>query len=269
MGKVSDEAKRHYADKLKQFKADVEQMKLKEAALVAKAREGSGDASMLKLAQVETALDLASYYGLMNALSVSLLDIKNEGYLNDARKTLYKAVILLEELVSKLVDAPYSEYESQLAAIEAYGDTRRYDLARKLGFAIDSTEEAFGDNTKWRWGFVELEARFATVAKNLINFKTLMGKLDPRHESYGPVSAHLALCKRLLQQAADRYREKYELSTLRFEDMKAAIEYLSALRRVHVMLSESDEADVVKKKVDVWKNKMEQDLRKADEAAKK
>lgn len=269
MAKVSEEAKGQYGDKLKQFKAHVETVKQKELAVLAGIRDGSGDIGMLKVSQVDTALDLASYYQVMNSLSVSLLDIRNEGHLNDARKVIYKAIILLEGIVSNYVDAPFSEYEERLASLDAFGDAQRYALVRKLGFAIDSVEEAFGDNTKWRWGFVEIEARYATVVKNLVNFRTLTTKLDPRHASYVVASAHVELCKRLLQQAADRYREKYELSTLRFEDMKLAIEYLSALRRVHIMLGESDLADIVRKKVDVWKNKMEQDQRKAEEAPKK
>jgi hypothetical protein len=269
MAKVSEEAKGQYSDKLKEFKAHVETIKTKELAVLAAIRAGSGDVGLLKVSQVDTALNLASYYHVMNSLSVSLLEIRNEGHLNDARKIVYKAIILLEGIVSNLIDAPFSEYEERLAALDAYDDAKRYALVRKLGFAIESIEEAFGDNTKWRWGFVEIEARFATVVKNLVNFRTLNAKLDPRHASYPVVSAHVSLSKRLLQQAADRYREKYELSTLRFEDMKLAIEYLSALRRVHIMLGESDEADVVKKKIEVWKNKMEQDQRKAEETPKK
>jgi hypothetical protein len=269
MAKVSEEAKGHYAEKLKRFKGHVESIKQKEAAVVVGIREGSGDIGMLKVSQVETVLELASYYSVMNLLSVSLLDMRNDALLNEARKVIYKAIILLESVVSSHVDAPFSEYEERLAALDAFGDAERYALVRKLGFAIDSVEAAFGDNSKWRWGFVEIEARFATIVKNLINFRTLAARLDPRHASYKVVASHVDLCRRLLQQAADRYREKYELSTLRFEDMKLAIEYLSALRRVHIMLGESDEADIVKKKVEVWKNKMEQDQRKAEENAKK
>ena len=44
--------------------------------------------------------------------------------------------------------------------------------------------------------------------------------------------AHLALVKELLQVAADRYREKYELSTQRIDDIKIGINYLSAVRRL-------------------------------------
>ncbi len=63
--------------------------------------------------------------------------------------------------------------------------------------------------------------------------------MDPRVEGYSSRMAHLSLARELLQQAADRYREKYELSTLRIDDIKAAINFLSAVRRLHIVLGET------------------------------
>jgi len=134
-----------------------------------------------------------------------------------------------------------------------------------MGFTIDSLEEGYGDNSKWKWSFVELEGRFAAVGKNMLNLRTFIAGMDPRSEGYSARIAHLALSRELLQQAADRYREKYELSTQRIDDIKAAINFLSAVRRLHIVLGESDQADVVKKKADIWRTKMENDLKKAEE----
>jgi hypothetical protein len=66
-----------------------------------------------------------------------------------------------------------------------------------------------------------------------------------------------------LQRSADRYREKYELSTLRIDDFKLAISFLAALRRIHILVGETENADQIKKKMDVWKTKMETDERNA------
>ena len=134
-------------------------------------------------------------------------------------------------------------------------------MVRKLGFTIQSVEDEFGENSKWRWSFVELEGRFATVAKNLINMKTVLAGLDPRVEGYQARVAHLDLVKYLLQRAADRYREKYEISTLRVDDFKQGIAFLQALRRIHTLLGENQNAEVVKRKIDVWRSKMETDER--------
>lgn len=269
MAKVSEEAKSLYAEKLKQFKSQVEVIKKKETQILAQIRASPADKGLLGLKQVDTNLDLVSYYSLMNSLSVTLLEIRNEKYLDDARRTLGNTIVLLEGIVSSYIDAPFQDYEEKIFAIEACGDQSRYDLARKLGFSIDTIEDAYGEGNKWRWNFVTYGARHATVVKNLLNFRTLMAKLDPRHPSYQPVTAHLELCKRLLQLAADRLREKYELSTHAFSDIKLGIEHLSALRRVYVMLGEGEHAESVKKRMEVWKTKMETDQRKAEEAEKK
>ena len=70
---------------------------------------------------------------------------------------------------------------------------------------------------------------------------------------------HLDLVQDLLTKAGDRYREKYELSTLRIDDFKHAIAFLAALRRIHILLGDADKAEEIKKKMDVWKSKMETD----------
>ena len=107
MGKISGEAKKSYFNKIAEFKAAIEGIQKQEKETLAK--EG-GDSVMNKLVLADGVLNLVSYYVLMNALSVSLLGVKNEAYLNDARKGCYKAIIYLEDVVSNQIDAPFSEY---------------------------------------------------------------------------------------------------------------------------------------------------------------
>jgi hypothetical protein len=74
---------------------------------------------------------------------------------------------------------------------------------------------------------VELEGRFATVTKNLLNMKTLIaGSIrESTAIRHGPPSqprqGHAPEDCRPLS-------EKYELSTLRIDDFKLAITYLSS-----------------------------------------
>ena len=205
----------------------------------------------------------------MNALSVELLGVKNEAFLNDARKTCYKCLIVLEEVVTNYIDAPFSDYDANLKDIEKLEDEKRWELVCKVGFSIQSVVDDFGENSKWKWSFVELEARFATITKNILNMKTVISGMDPRVPGYEARFKHLALTKKLLQQAADKYRQKYELSTLRIDDFKIAINYFSALRRLHTVLGENSEAEIVKKKIDIWKAKMEADHRSLESQGKK
>jgi hypothetical protein len=72
-----------------------------------------------------------------------------------------------------------------------------------------------------------------------------------------------------LTQAADRYREKYELSTGQMQDFKLGINFLGALRRIHIVLAESEDAETIKKKYAIWKTKLETDIKKQEEAKKR
>jgi hypothetical protein len=269
MKKPSDEARRRYTEYIQGYKNGIEAALNKEKTVKEVIARTPSGASYQKLTMADENLNIVATYLLMSSLSLSFLGVKNEAFLNEARKCIYKAIIYLEEIVSAYVDAPFSDYEQGLESIASYSDENRYNLVRKMGFTIDSLEEGYGDNSKWKWSFVELEGRFAAVAKNMLNLRTLIAGMDPRVEGYSARIAHLAMARELLQQAADRYREKYELSTLRIDDIKAAINYLSAVRRLHIVLGESDHADVVKKKSDIWRSKMENDLKKAEEKPKR
>ena len=262
MAKVSDKARRQYLDKIKRYKKTIGEIIEEESKTAAGFGKEDLEHNMDRLNLSSRNLSLVAHYSLLNSLSVALLGVKNEAFLNDARKALYKAIIYLEQAVSAYIDVPFSEYEDRLDAIEGFDDESRYTLLTKLGFAIDTVEAGFGQNSKWKWSFVELKGRFATVAKNLINFKTLFARLDPRIRGYEARVAHITLAKDYLQRAADGYRQKYELSTLRSDDIQTGINYLAALRRVHIMLGESEEADVAKRKIEIWRNKMETDIKK-------
>ena len=275
MEKARVEAKNRYADRIREFKHQVEGIRKQAEKLEGTIRErtsGGEDAeelgriNHLRLELASNYLNLVSYYILMNSLSLALLGMKNEAYLNEARKACYKSIISLEEIVTPYIDVPYSEYGERLKTIQDYSDQQRYELIKKLGYSIDSVIEDFGQNSKWKWSFVELQGRYATIIKNLINMKSFVAKLDPRIEGYAERVGHMNLSKRLLQQAADRYREKYELLTLRLDDIKQAIRFLAALRRLHLLLGESEESEIVKKKIEIWKAKMETDQKKQEDA---
>jgi hypothetical protein len=212
---------------------------------------------------------MAASYIILSGISLSMLKVRNEEALNDSRKSLYKAVIYLEEVVSPFIDAPFSDYEERLAEIETVDAQKRYVLIRKMGLVLQLLENAYGDNTKWRWAFVELEGRFAVVVKNIMNLKTAVVNTDPSSPDYEPTMYHLRMIKKLLLQAADSYREKYELSTNRTDDFKMGINFLNSLRRIHSLLGERESAETLKKKSDIWSAKLEVDTKKKEESALK
>jgi len=289
MEKISSEARKRYTERIKEYKELVDEITNKNKELeerIAKTSKSQGltsgqyrgdqftdlealeEVNSIRFELADQYLNIVSYYNLMSALSLSLLGIKNESFLNDGRKSCYKSIIYMEEIVSPYIDAAFSDYQQGVESLKRFGDRNKYRLLCKLGFAIDSIIEGFGAGSKWKWSFVELQGRYAVIAKNLLNLKSFIMQLDPRVEGYSERLAHMQLVKKILQQSADRYREKYELSTMRLDDIKKAILFLAAMKRLHTLLGEVEEAEIVKKKMEIWKTKMEDDQKKQEMAQK-
>jgi len=266
MAKITNEDRYQYSEKVKPYKAMIQSLLKIEDNVLQSIKKDSRGAALKRLTLVEEMLYLVANYMIINGISQSMLKLRSEEALNDGRKSLYKAVIYFEEVVSPYVDAPFSDYEERLAEIDTIDARKRYYIIRKTGLALQLLENAYGDNTKWKWSFVELEGRYAAVAKNIMNLKTAVVNTDPSSPDYEPTMYHLRLIKKLLMQAADRYREKYELSTNRIDDFKMGINFLNALRRIHALLGERSEAETLKKKAEIWSSKLETDHKKHEEA---
>ncbi|MCL2410866.1 MAG: hypothetical protein FWC97_04410 [Treponema sp.] len=269
MAKVSDNDRHMYHEKSKAFNAAIKTLLKDEKELLEIIKQDPPDAAIKKLVLVDMMLNLASTHIAISGVSAAVLKIKNEEALNDARKSIYKAVIYLEEVVGNDIDIAFSEYDDKIAVIQNYDQNRRYNLIRKMGFTIDLLQLTYGDNSKWRWTFVELEGRFAAIAKNIMDLKSAVVNAHPDSLYYESTVYHLRFIKDLLARAASRYRDKYELSTQQMSDFKKGILFLSALRRLHVTFSEKDEAVEIKKKLNIWSTKLETDLKKQEELKKK
>ncbi|MDR2784323.1 MAG: hypothetical protein LBB83_00240 [Treponema sp.] len=188
--------------------------------------------------------------------------------LNKARRALFKSVTYIEDIVSSSVDVPFSDYEDKFAMLSGVSGEKRYFVIRKMGLAFDLLKNILGDSSKWKWLFVVLEGRLAAAAKNMLDMKNMIANLDPRAEERTVTVFHLRRVKKLLAQAAERYREKYELSSRNTEDFQQAINFLNALKRLHILLNERSDVEAIKKTVEVWNNKMKDDLRKRKENTK-
>jgi len=269
MAKISSEDRHQYLERIKPYKATIQALLKREKTVLQVIKRDSQGAAFKRLILANEMIFLASNYIVLGGVSQAMLKLRNEEALNDGRKSLYKAVIYLEEVVSPLVDAPFSEYEERLTEIASVDAQKRYNLIRKMGLALHLLKDAYGDNTKWKWAFVELEGRYAAVAKNIMNLKTAVVNTDPSSPDYEPTMYHLRLMKKLLLQAADRYREKYELSTNRIDDFKMGIHFLNSLKRIHILLGERSDAETLKRKADIWASKLEVDMKKQEEAALK
>jgi len=250
------------------YRTTVETLLKEEQDVLATIQGDTDDAALKYIGLADSMLNLASHYIVMDGVAQALINQRNGEALNDARKTLYKSVIYLEKIVSNHIDAPYSDYSEKLDKIETVNPAVRFLLVRKMGLAIELLINAYGDNTKWKWAFVELEGRYAAVAKNLLNLRDIIVNSNFDSPHYEPTIRHLALAKHLLSQTADRYREKYELSANHIDDFQMAINFLSALRRLAIVTGDQVEAVNVKKKLDIWNVKLATDMEKQEKLEK-
>lgn len=222
------------------------------------------DSIVNKIKTASHYIDLVSVYCAMTDLSLSLLGYKNESYLEAGRKSLYKAIIILEGVGSNVIDLPLGENYEILKPLEVLKDEDRLKLARKIGYTISLLQDKYGESSKWKWSFVEIEGRYAVVAKNLFDFRSYQEKNNPDIEGFNERFDYLFLIKELLTKASNRYREKYELTHHSPEDMKKALDSLRALKRIHILFNENIEVQNVSKRIDLWSQKLEADMKEKE-----
>lgn len=260
MAKITGETRELFKKESEQYEKLIKAELDKEKEMLTVMKKDSVGIEYKKMILAEEMIYIATLYNAINTASVRILDVKNNDALNDGRKILYKALIYLEDVVSNIINATQEDVAERLEAISNTPLEKRYFLVRKLGLAIQMIVDAFGDNSKWKWSFVELEGRFAVVAKNLYDFKNyIKAYFDPSNPDNENSILYIRLIKMLLDKSANAYRDKYELSSRRLDDMKAGINFLFALRRVSVALGESEVAEELKKKAGTWKEKMDAD----------
>ena len=119
----------------------------------------------------------------------------------------------VEKVVTNYLDVPFADYAEQLNKIADISDVYRLNLIKQIGYCIDLVKESFGENTKWRWSFVEVEARMAVIAKNSFDLRRFQKLDDPRESGFQDRREHLHIIQKLLLRSSNSYREKFELST--------------------------------------------------------
>lgn len=260
MADITQERRVEFKEASDIYKKRADEALAMEKSALAEMRKDPASASLKKLSLCETMIYVSTLYMAQNSLSLKILDVKSQDALNDARKALYKAIIYLEEVATNFIDTPYADLEKYWNAIAQKSAADRYYLIRKTGLAIQLLKDALGENSKWKWSFVELEGRFAAVAKNLMDMKAgAKSFFDPMSDDHEVMAKYVRMMNRLLDEAATAYRDRYELSTRRLDDMRSAIRFLLARRRLCIATGDSDSAEEIKKKAVVWKEKMDKD----------
>ncbi len=266
---ISKAEKAAYNDYIIQFKRDIDEANrhIKEAEQIKK--------KMPRIApykDVEIVLEHLKTIMLhisQNDASVEMLQIKKESSLNDARKTFYKALQLMENIVGADIDRSLADNSEHLAKIDRINPLQVLRIIQRFSTILSILIDRMGTGSKWKWSFVDLFARVAVMSRNLINFSDIQKYRDPRTEFYQERQQLLAVCKNNLKDAALQYRTKYEQSTKATGDIQKSIELLTALRKIHALFGEADEAKKIKTTIDAMRQKIEEREKEEEQKKKK
>jgi len=270
VAKISLENKKKYNESIKGYKVHIEELeqsiKLLEKDILEKSEEFN---NYRKFIIANQNLKIINLLCEMSESSIALMGIKNETYLNKARKKIYEVLIKIEEIISHQIDIPLTENEEALLSVEKINPKRKLLFLDKIKQSIRTVIDGFGENSKWKWSFVEMEGRYAIITKNIINYKECQANNDPRKPFYSELNRLIERAKDELQYASKRYREKYELTTRETEDIKKSILLLRALRRIHIMFSNPEAATHTKRTIELYTKQMEDGIKQKEMQAKK
>ena len=127
MGKISQQAKNNYSEYTKKYKTIIEEIIVREKSLDTAIKSGKEiqNIELTKIEMADTVLNMASYYVLLNELSTTLLGIKNDNFLNEARKACYRAIIYIESVVTDMIDIPLSELAESQVQLSGLDDRKK------------------------------------------------------------------------------------------------------------------------------------------------
>jgi hypothetical protein len=210
-------------------------------------------------------LKITNYYFKMNDLSVEMLGIKNNKFLDTVRSDLSKMLAIMFETVGKDLDRSLKENDDYLEKISRINPKQIFDLLKELNKAMNGLKTRYGEDSKWKWSFVELQAKLAVIIKNITPFSDIAKFRDPRVEFFYERRDLMQFCKDSLTEAAKQYRAKYEMAGKARDDIKKSIEYLSALRKIHILFKEEAEAEKLKTTIDAAKLALESEDKSIEE----
>lgn len=193
----------------------------------------------------------------MNEISEQMMQVKNNSFLDNARKILYKIFADLDATVKGDVDEAVDFNRDELDKIAPFTPKQRLNLYRHIRRAIEKLIQAYGANTKWVWSFPELYAKSANLGKNMIDFREVQSKRDPREEFFYDRKEIVQQVMDDLMDASNRYRDKYEISTKATGDLIMAIKLLEGLRRVAVIVKDETIAAKAKTGIESYKARIE------------
>jgi molybdenum-dependent DNA-binding transcriptional regulator ModE len=222
-------------------------------------------------------VDLVKMKYTLYLTSVSLTGpgAQDEKILNDARGQFSNAVLSLEKVVGRYIDADLDEVQEAQESIQRFNPARILALYNHFTSTFENLEKCAKQRQTWykrvRWNLEELEGRYCSAIKNMLDLREAYAAESKPYYPFGKELLTLfANITRKIEKCAENYRNKYNLLPDKvIEDLRVAILFMEALRKIYVHMNKSAEAEKTMEKRQIWERQMENDLKKTDGSKKK
>ncbi len=246
-----------FNDEIKDLRKEVDDIKKKVNELAVKKKRKKNVEPYYNIESVILLMRSVGANCKMSNVSLKMLGYRNTKFLDNAKSDFSRILQLMGETVGLDVDRSLKENDQYLEKIDRITPAQMLSLIQDIHHTFRNLRSAFGEDTKWKWLFVEMQAKSALITKNATSFSDIARLRDPRTEYFKERKELMELCKKSLADAAKQYRTKYELSGKARDDLQRTIELLSALRKIHVLFGEENEANRLKTTIDANRQTLE------------
>jgi len=254
---VTKEQKSLYNEKIKPYKNSLDDIKKEMSMFRAVGKKNSHLEPYVQFRVAVLTLQSSNTLILMSRLSQEVQNLKNDSFLNDARKDISSKLNDLLKIVGEDVDGSLTENRDKLKGIEMATPGQRLRLLQGFKEAIEGVKKALGDNSKWRWSFPDMHFKLAILAKNMIDFKEFSAAKDPNEEHYRPRQELVRFMMEESQYAAQEFRSKFELSTKDVSDLEVIRKIFEMLKKVYMVTGNRTELDKLATSYDAIKEKID------------
>lgn len=261
---VSKEQKAAYKDREKPYKACIEDLAKEASVVKSSMKKNPKLAPYGQLHLAVTAIQMANTQVQMSKLSMAIQNLKNDTFLNDARKEISNSLNDLLKLTGSDLDTTLTENKEKLKIVELWTPKQRVNLLKAFRTALDTTSEALGANNKWRWSFPELHFKLTSLAYNSLDFKEYEKSKDTTETYHRDRRDHMKFLLDQAQYAAQEYRSKFELSTKDASDLSPIVKLFEMLKKVYGFLGQRDDVEKTSVQLDSTREKIESLLGKKE-----
>ncbi|MCB1179725.1 MAG: hypothetical protein KDK36_19260 [Leptospiraceae bacterium] len=238
---IDKRVKAEFDKNLTEFKSYIEDLKKEVSLYKIQMKKNKQLEPYYQIAIVLNSLRLMNTCVCINDLSMHILKLKSEIYLNIARKEIYSIFTAMEKVVGSDYENGLDENRELLDAIEEFDPKQRLNFLKGYRKVINDIIDAYGSNSKWKWSWPELHFKLAVLSKNLFDFRAFQKDNDLDNPFYYVRREHYSIILELANHAAQEYRSKFDLSTNDSADLKKCIMIFEMLRKIYQMTGDTED----------------------------